>query len=407
MTFTSIGHADHAMRNCNAILQVKEVLEYVYGGLDHVRTPAINAESSSILQGCLPLLMEQVPAETLIQLMGQKKYEQLRYLCRQSSILNLWYSSEMKRIFDVMAAAQIRVMVLKGADVAASLYPRPELRPLHDIDLMVQPKDLAATIAILEKLGYHYHQEYRFEAVSKQRTGFVYAKGVPVGHLMFEVHTAPHGNEMGVSFAAARLWERARPITIAGMETYGMGLEDLLLYLCWHYRSHVFGRLIWLYDIALLLLCYADQLDWALVRRLAREQELMATIYYTVRLCQQAFHITIPENARIEQCMPPVFIQRLITRLVGNDLTSVLRKTAQRERKLLHYLVVDNVSALCLVWWRTVFPSPEALGYRYMDHSRLPLHLFWLYYPLHPLLALRRYFRARSLKKSSHRQNRM
>ena len=108
-------------------------------------------------------------------------------------------------------------------------------------------------------------------------------------------------------------------------------------------------------------------------------------------------------DAQIEQCMPPVFIQRLITRLVGDDLTSVLCRTAQRERKLLHYLMVDNISTLCLVGWRTVFPGPAHIGYRYMEHSRLPLHLFWLYYPLHPLLALRTYFRARSNKKSSHR----
>ena len=403
MTFTTIDYTDHSFRNCDAILQVKDALEYVYGGLDQVRTPATNTESVSILQGCLPLLMEQVTAETLIQQVGQKKYAQLRNLCRQSNILNLWYSAELKLILDATAAAQMRVMVLKGADIATSLYPRPELRPFHDIDLMVQPKDLGATIAILEKLGYHYHQEYRFEAVSERRAAFVYVKQTPVGYLMFEIHTSPHENEWGVSFDAVQLWERARSITIAGMSAYGMGLEDLLLYLCWHYRSHVFGRLIWLYDIALLLQHHADQLDWTLVRRLAREQGLMATIYYTVRWCQQTFHITIPHDAQIEQCMPPVFIQRLITRLVGDDLTSVLCRTAQRERKLLHYLMVDNINTLCLVGWRTVFPGPAHIGYRYMEHSRLPLHLFWLYYPLHPLLALRTYFRARSNKKSSHR----
>src|SRR5260370_14477326 len=153
MTITTIDYTDLSYRNCDAILQVKDVLEYVYGGLDQVRTPATNTESVSILQGCLPLLMEQVTAETLIQQVGQKKYAQLRNLCRQSNFLNLWYSAELKHLLDAMAAAQMHVMVLKGADIATSLYPRQELRPFHDIDLMVQPKDLAATISILEKLG--------------------------------------------------------------------------------------------------------------------------------------------------------------------------------------------------------------------------------------------------------------
>ncbi len=402
MTFTSLDHTDHSVRDGKAILPIKEVLEYIYGGLDHVRTRATPAGVVSILQGCLPLLMEQVPAETLIQHMGQKKYEQLRNLCRQSSILNLWYSSELKQILNAMEASQIRVMVLKGADVATSLYPRPELRPFQDIDLMVQPKDLAATIAVFEKLGYSYHQEYRFEAISRQRAAFVYVKDTSVGYLAFEIHTSTHTNEMGISFDTVQMWERARPITIAGMSAWGMGLEDLLLYLCWHYRSHVFGRLIWLYDIALLLLHYADQLDWALVRQLARERGLMATVYYSARWCQQLFHITLPEEARVEQFIPPVFIQRLISRLVGDNLTSVLRKTAQRERKLLQYLMVDSLGVLCLTGLRIVFPSPTHLGRLHMEHSRLPVHLFWLYYPLHPLLGLKTYLSGRFNKKSSH-----
>lgn len=399
MTFTSLERVEHSVGNQDAIPPIKEVFEYVYEGLDHLRTSNLTAEAS-ILQGCLPLLMEQVRAETLMQQMGEKKYKRLRYLYQQISILNLWYGVELKHILDAMVVAQIRVMVLKGADIATCLYPRPGLRPFNDIDLMVQPKDLAATIAIFEKLGYHYHQEYRFEAISRQRAGFVYVKEVPVGYLAFEIHTSPHSNEMGVSFDVMQIWERARPIIIADMSVYGMGLEDMLLYLCWHYRSHLFSHLIWLYDIALMLLRYADQLDWTLVHRLAREQGLMATLYYSVHWCQQLFHISLPEVAQIERFMPPIFIQRLIARLVGGDLTSVLRRTAERERKLLQYLMVDNVRALCLVGWHIVFPSPTHLGRLYMEHSRLPLRLFWLYYPLHPLLGLGAYFR-RSYKKGS------
>ena len=403
MTLASIEYDNQPADTYNTFPQIIEVLEHVYERLDDVRTSANGAGAASILQGCLPLLIEQVPAETLIQRMGEKKYEQLRSLYRQISILNLWYTLELQHVLAALADAQIRVMVLKGAEIATSLYPRPELRPFNDIDLMVQPKDLAAAIAILEKLGYHYHQEYRFEAISRRRAAFVYVKEVLAGHLAFEIHTSPHCNEMGVSFDTAQIWQRARSIIVADMSAYGMGLEDLLLYLCWHYRSHEFGRLIWLYDIALLLLRYADQLDWALVHRLAREQGLLATVYYSVHWCQQLFHIALPEGAPIEKFMPPVFIQRLIRRLVGNDLISVLRRSAKGERKLLQYFMVDNMSALCLVGWHAVFPTPTHLGRLYMEHSHLPLRLFWLFYPLHPLFALSALFRGRFKKKSSHR----
>ena len=370
-----------------ALPQVKDALEYIYDGLARVLRSIAPGVSAAKLQGCLPLLFEQVSAEELIDLAGREQYERLRSSYRASSLLNLWYSAELERVLETIRAAQIRVMVLKGADIATTLYPRPGLRYFDDVDLMVQAHDLAATVAILESLGYSYHQEYHFEAASKLRTGFVYVKEIAAGYLMFEVHTSPHPNNLGIAFDVARVWERARPITVAGRRVDGMGLEDLFIYLCWHYRSHAFDRLIWLYDIALML-C-ADQLDWSYARQLARQQGLLATAYYSVRWCQQLFNITIPEDAQMERLMPSIFMQGLIKYLVGEDLTAVLRRRARHKRKLLQYCMVDNVKALCLVGLRLLFPSPAHLGRLYMEHSRLPLRLYWLYYFIHPLLVLK------------------
>jgi hypothetical protein len=386
-----------------AIPRVEEALECIYGGLDRVRPPATLVGGAVSLQGCLPLLMEETSPEGLMQRVGQKKYEQLRNLYRQSSLLNLRYNLELNHVLETITAAGIGVMLLKGAEIATTLYPRPELRHFNDIDLMVHPEDLGAAIAILERQGYRYHQEYRFESISRRRSAFVYVKEGIDGHLVFEIHTSPHRNEMGISFDTAQIWERARSITVAGNSIFGMGLEDLLLYLCWHYRSHSFSRLIWLYDIAIAMLRCAEQLDWALVHRLAYERGLAATVYYCLRLCEQVFHVSIPEKAHIEKYMPPIFIQRLIARQISDDLPSVLRRSAYRKRKLLQRLMVDNVRTLCLVMVRAVFPGPTHLGRLYMEHSRLPLHLFWLYYPLHPLLVLRAYFKNRRGKRSSHR----
>lgn len=395
--------ADHSCDMSSTIPSIEGGLEYAYGALARMLRSINVRTSAATLQGCLPLLLQQGAAEKLIELAGQERYEELRSCYRELSLLNLWYSLELKQVLAALKAANIRVMVLKGADLAATVYPRPDLRYFDDIDLMVPPEDLTATVALLERLGYSYYQEYRFESISKQRAGFVYVKTVAAGYLVFEIHTSPHSNEMGVSFDTAQLWERARPITVADTATYGMGLEDLLIYLCWHYRSHIFGRLIWLYDIALLLSCCADQIDWALMRRTAHERGLAATVYYCAHLSQQVFHISLPENAQLEKCRPPVLIQRLITRFVGDDLALVLRRSGEAERKILQRLMVDNITALYIVGFRTLFPSPTHLGRLYMEHSRLPVQLFWLYYPFHPLFILKAFLRKRRKKKNSHK----
>lgn len=392
----------------NTTPRVKKILEYIYGGsegLNQALRSIGEQVSASTLQGCLPLLMQEVSAETMIARIGQEHYDRVRTRYREISLLNLWYSAELKQVLGTILEANIPVLILKGADVAATMYPRPDLRYFGDVDLMIHPKDLAATVALLEHSGYSYMQEYRFEAISKQRAGFVYVKAVAAGYLMIELHVSPHSNELGVSFTVADIWARARQIHVFDTAVLGMGLEDLLLYLCWHYRSHSFERLIWLYDVATVLQRCHDQLDWDLLYRLAYQQGLKATVYYVLHWCQQVFSLTIPEEAQLEKYAPPNFVQNLISRMIGAHTSSVLRRTARNDRKLLQHLATDTFRTLCFVELRTIFPSPTHLGRLYMEHSRLPLRLFWVYYFLHPLFALREAVKA--LFRTGKRQKRL
>lgn len=368
---------------------VGDALERIYGGLNHAPSPTDAPQGTIILHGCLPLLIGEVPAEALMQRVGQQKYARWRELYRQSTLLNLWYGLELRQVLEAAQEAHLPVMVLKGADLAFSFYADSEQRHFNDIDLMVRPEHLADFIALLERLGYRYHQEYRFEAISQKRAAFVYTKEVAAGYLVFEVHTAPHSNEMGVSFDVNGMWKRSRTIVASGVPAAGMGLEDLLLYLCWHFRSHAFDRLIWLYDIAVVLLHCADDVDWTLLYRLARQQKLVSTIYFCARWAEQVFGVPVSKQTELARFMPPALIQKLITRYAGDDFALVMRRSAQRQQKLLQRLMVDNLWQLCTMPLHVVFPSPTHLGRLYMEQSRLPIRLYWLFYFLHPFILLK------------------
>ena len=372
---------------------IERILTLSYGDLDRrLRTMRLRS-GASLLQGCLPLLLHEVSANSLIERIGLERYEQLRACYQEMCLLNLWFSLEQRKVFEAITAAKIPLMVLKGADIALTCYPQPDLRYFDDVDLMVHPEDLRTTIRLLEQLGYKYHQEYRFEAISGQRSGFVYAKQVAAGYVVFEVHTAPHANELGVTFDVPGLWRRARQATLHGVQAQTMGLEDLLLFLCWHYRSHFFERLIWLYDVVMLLLAHGSELDWMLLYRLARRQGMLATIYYVLGWCQQLFEITLPPEAHLERFAPPAYVQWLVRCLLGDNTSAVLRPSMINGRKVLQHLMVDDLKSLGRAELRAIFPSPTHLGRLYMEHSRLPLRLFWLYYFLHPFVALKQTWR--------------
>ncbi len=55
---------------------------------------------------------------------------------------------------DALARAGIRVLLLKGAAYAGTLYLEPALRPMSDLDLLVSGTRYAEAIAVLQRLGY-------------------------------------------------------------------------------------------------------------------------------------------------------------------------------------------------------------------------------------------------------------
>lgn len=52
-----------------------------------------------------------------------------------------------------LTAGEVRAIVLKGAAVAETVYPEPALRHSHDIDLLIEPRDLESTVSRLISSG--------------------------------------------------------------------------------------------------------------------------------------------------------------------------------------------------------------------------------------------------------------
>lgn len=63
-----------------------------------------------------------------------------------------------ERILQVLRAGSIPVQLIKGADFADHLYPRPELRSFTDIDLLVRPEDFQSAQDLLRDCGCQPHQ---------------------------------------------------------------------------------------------------------------------------------------------------------------------------------------------------------------------------------------------------------
>jgi Uncharacterised nucleotidyltransferase len=351
----------------------------------------IDLDSNEELSRIIPFLCTYFSREELIELFGKKATASFFEMYRTEMLQNLVLEGELQHLLHAFNQANIPLILFKGPALAYTVYPRPHLRTYHDIDALIQPGDLARAHDLLGELGYEAYEEYRANVLDKQRTGYNYTLKRPGSWLevLLELHTAPHAGEVASLFDREALWRKAQPIEVLGEPTLTLHPVDHLLYLCWHYRFHWFTRLIWLYDIVAMVRVLGPTFDWEALVQSAHRQRIATTLYYCLSWCRDLFSVAMPAEV-FAQLRPPLSCRVVIERMTMPEPARALVSARWQPRRILAYrAMVDSTPELIKVGLRVFFPTPVTLGRRYMDHSRLPLPLFFiLYYFIHPWLTI-------------------
>jgi hypothetical protein len=98
-----------------------------------------------------------------------------------------------------------------------------------------------------------------------------------------------------VDFDMEALFRRATVVTVAGRSMKTPSPEDLLLILSLHATKHVWGRLIWLCDIARLL--NSPALNWDRIRATAKSLGIVRILQVTLLLTTRMLGTAIPSAA--------------------------------------------------------------------------------------------------------------
>lgn len=193
-----------------------------------------------------------------------------------------------------LEADGVRAAVLKGPALAERLYPEPGLRWSTDIDILVAEADTDRAVAALEPLGYAV--EDRLAAGYARRHHHhlhLYGRRPPVIELHFRAYVG-----FGVVIHAEDLLERARPHrTAGGGRCLVLAPEDEALYLAVHVAGHCCDRLVWLYDLKLLVE-REPALDWELLAARARAAGVMTAFALVADVLAQRLGLAIPPVAR-------------------------------------------------------------------------------------------------------------
>src|SRR6185369_11533821 len=96
--------------------------------------------------------------------------ERLSHEARMNAALEMLRAAELAQVLARFAEGDVRVLLFKGAPLAYSHYPEPQLRTRCDADLLIERRDRASARNALETLGYLRSGAVSGELVSYQET---------------------------------------------------------------------------------------------------------------------------------------------------------------------------------------------------------------------------------------------
>jgi len=244
--------------------------------------------------GVQPLLYQTLA--NFEQLVPAEQFLTLKQNYRTNLHKALVLSRELIRIVDALVAKGIEVMPYKGVVLAESVYGDLSLRQAGDIDLLIHADDLARIRSIVRDLGYTPHlplPEVQERAYLK--SGYEYAFDGAAGPNLLEVQWAIQPRFYAADLDMSELFARGKQVAVAGHAVKTLSPEDSFLVLSLHAAKHVWGRLIWLCDVARLM--RQPSLDWKWIGSRARVLGIQRTLRVTMGLANRLLSATIPAAA--------------------------------------------------------------------------------------------------------------
>ena len=241
--------------------------------------------------GVLPLVAEQLAARV-----PAVRRHSLDDRLRRRVAADLVRERELVRLLEAFHDAGVAVLVIKGAHLAFTLYPRPDLRPRVDSDLLVALDDVERADEVLRSLDYQPVPQVAADLVMYQRSyERRYVAGV--AHTVDLHWRLSNPQRFGDALSHAELLGRARPIPALGTGALGPGTVDALLIACIHRIAHHLDaeRLIWSYDIHLLAETL-EPCEWQELIARARERQVALACHRGLASAREHFATSLPAS---------------------------------------------------------------------------------------------------------------
>jgi hypothetical protein len=329
-----------------------------------------------LLHQALSSVEEDVPAE------------EMRWLNQAYQVnlhKTLFLSRELIRIVDCLAAAGLEVMPYKGLALAEAIYGDIAMRQSGDIDLLIRANQLPRVCSAVRELGYIPNWSLsETEQHAYLKSGYECAFDGQAGRNLLEVQWAIQPRFYAIDFDMNALFQRGVKVSVAGYPMKTPSPADLLLVLSAHAAKHVWGRLVWICDIAQLMSLPA--LDWGWIGSQAQALGISRILRVTMLAAQRLLGASIPAAAQAslpEDSSAAGLVAEIETHIVSDATYNVESLAYFRVMMRLREKRIDRLRFLQRLIltpgpgeWKTVrLPQPLFPLYRVVRLSRLAARL--------------------------------
>ena len=203
---------------------------------------------------------------------------------------------QLREVIKIFNEHGMEHILLKGSHLAEKVYTNSVLRPMCDIDILIRQEDIEKAFNLLINEGYYDGSLHSCSDIVKN----VYIHHYPVLYKdnLFPVELHRYLFENNDLKNIDLIWNRAVEVSIDGMFSKVMAVEDLLIYIALHglkYHTQKFG-INFLYDLHISI--YSGNINWHLVSQLIKENDWgnSKTLYSALVLTKKYFHTDIPDE---------------------------------------------------------------------------------------------------------------
>jgi len=283
-----------------------------------------------------------------------------------SSDCNVRLYYELSRLLKALNNEGVPVIVLKGSALAELVYPSIALRPMIDIDLLVKGNDIQEADRVLSQLGYEFELGVTGSSYPKRHTDYVKHIGYRGKDFDIDLHSKIYG------LPGLDPWINALPAKIASTDTFILGPEDFLLYLCLHLDHHIrtegCARLVWWWDILELIKHYQGKLNWDYVIQTARKHKVEKYVHRVLHTIDKEFEGDVPADILVQLKGDNVI--HPINDLLYPPKDSIVRKIYST----FVFITASPIQYKIYRTFRAVFPCRDYMIRRYSIENPKQLH---------------------------------